>query len=299
MGIRSLLDVDNAVGTFLVAVLLVADDGFCQYDVVFLVIPSKFHRVALLGQHKAIRGLHFGNGVFAQGQRDRDLAFGAVMAGRQEIVGCLGSGGAEFHLIHLTIFAGCDSCHKVAVLVPVGALMVQRGNIAVRVDLVHRACKGILGVDELTVLVVCQDIAQLANRELAESFLVAVFFGDNVLVHVIRGVADHLPDTIALDLKLHRIGRVIVIALRSLQFLDEIATKWQFFGRFHKTVCIRVEHVRFLGSAAAGGVDHGDAGLGAVLVKLVQRKGRIGDFNSLAGFEVSFDELQIAFQFLI
>lgn len=41
----------------------------------------------------------------------------------------------------------------------------------------------------------------------------------------------------------------------------------QFFGCFHKTVCIGVEHIRFLGGAAAGWVDHGNAGLAVFFVQ--------------------------------
>ena len=62
--------------------------------------------------------------------------------------------GLKLHLIHLTIFAGGDGRHKVAVLVPVGALTVRRSNVTIRVDLIHCACKGVLGVNELAVLVV-------------------------------------------------------------------------------------------------------------------------------------------------
>jgi len=66
VGIRGVLDIHNAVRTFLVAVLLVADNGFCQHNVIFLVVPAKFHSVALLGQYKSIRCLNLGNGVLAQ-----------------------------------------------------------------------------------------------------------------------------------------------------------------------------------------------------------------------------------------
>ena len=221
------------------------------------------------------------------------------MGDGEEIIGGLCTIGGKFHLIDLTCRTCGNSGNKVAILIPISALTVGRGNIAVRVDFVGCPCQIILRVDELTLFVIGQDIAQLADRELAERLLVAVFFGNNVLIHVIRGVADHLPDTVALDLKLYRVGRVVIVALRSLQFLDEITAQGQLFGCFHKTVRVRVEHVRFLGSAAAGGVDHGDVCFITLVVQLVQRKCRVGDFDSLAGFEVGFDKLQITFQFLI
>ena len=94
VGIRGVLDIHNAVRTFLVAVLLVADNSFCQHNVIFLVVPAKFHSVALLGQHKTIRRLNLGNGVLTQRQGHGDFAFGAIMGNFQEIIGCLCAGGA-------------------------------------------------------------------------------------------------------------------------------------------------------------------------------------------------------------
>ena len=94
MGIRGVLDIHNAVRTFLVTVLLVADNSFCQHNVIFLVVPAEFHRVALLGQHKTIRRMNLGNGVLAQRQGHGYFAFGAIMGNFQEIIGCLCAGGA-------------------------------------------------------------------------------------------------------------------------------------------------------------------------------------------------------------
>ena len=94
VGIRGVLDIHNAVRTFLVAVLLVADNSFCQHNVIFLVVPAEFHSVALLGQHKTIRRLNLDNGVLAQRQGHGDFAFGAIMGNFQEIIGCLCAGGA-------------------------------------------------------------------------------------------------------------------------------------------------------------------------------------------------------------
>ena len=154
MGIRGVLDIHNAVRTFLVAVLLVADNSFCQHNVIFLVVPAKFHSVALLGQHKTIRRLNLGNDVLAQRQGHGDFAFGAIMGNFQEIIGCLRAGGTEFHFIHLPLRAGGNSCHQIAGFVPVGALAVWCGNVGCSVNFVHRACKVVLRVDELTVLVI-------------------------------------------------------------------------------------------------------------------------------------------------
>ena len=216
VGIRGVLDIHNAVRTFLVAVLLVADNSFCQHNVIFLVVPAEFHGVALLGQHKTIRRLNLGNGVLAQRQGHGDFAFGSIMDNFQEIVGRLGAGGAEFYFIHLPLRAGGNSCHQIAGFVPVSTLAVWCGNIGCSVNSVHRACKVVLRVDELSILVVCQHIAQLADRKLTERFVIAVFLRDDVLVHVVSGVSHDLPDAVGFDFKFHRVGRIVIVPLRAL-----------------------------------------------------------------------------------
>ena len=267
MGIRGVLDIHNAVRTFLVAVLLVADNGFRQHNVVFLVVPAEFHSVALLGQHKTIRRLNLGNGVLAQRQGHGDFTLGAIMADSEEIVGGLCAGGAEFYFIHLPLRASSNGGNEVTVFVPVSALAVWCGNVGCSVNFVHRACKVVLRVDELSILVVGQDIALFSDGKLTERFVVAVFLRDDVLIHVVGGIAHDLPDAVGLDFKLHRVGGIIEIAFRTLQFLNQVSAQRQFFGCFHKAVCIGVEHIRFLGGAAAGGVDHGNAGLAVFFVQ--------------------------------
>jgi len=299
VGIRGIPDIHYAVRTFLVAVLLVADNSFCQHNVIFLVVPAKFHSVALLGQHKTIRRLNLGNGVLAQRQGHGDFAFGAIMGDREEIVGCLRAGGAEFYLVHLPRSAGGNSCYQVTALVPVSALAVWCGNVGCSVNFVHRACKVVLCVDELSILVVGQDIALFSDGKLTKCFVVAVFLRDDVLIHVVGGIAHDLPDTVGLDFKLHRVGRIVIVSFRTLQFLNQVSAQRQFFGCFHKTVCIGVEHIRFLGGAAAGGVDHGNAGFAVFLIQPIQRKGCVCNFDRLAGFVVDLDKLQIALQFLV
>ena len=261
VGIRGILDIHNAVRTFLVTALFMADNSFRQHNVVFLVIPAKFHRVTLLGQHKTIRCLNLGNGVLAQGECNCHFTLGAIMGNFQEIIGGLRSGGAELHLIHLPLRASSNGGNEVTIFVPVSALAVWCGNVGCSVNFVHCAREVVLRVDELTVLVIGQDIAQLTNGKLTECFVVAVFFCHDILVHVVGGIAHDLPDAVGFDFKLHRVGRIVIVSFRTLQFLNQVSAQRQFFGCFHKTVCIGVEHIRFLGGAAAGGVDHGNAGL--------------------------------------
>ena len=268
-----------------------ADNSFRQHNVVFLVIPAKFHRVTLLGQHKTIRCFDLDNGVLAQRQGHGYFAFGAIMGNFQEIIGCLRAGGTEFHFIHLPLRAGGNSCHQIAGFVPVGALAVGCGNVGCSVNFVHRACEVVLRVDELSILVVGQHIAQLTNGKLTEGFVVAVFLRDDVLIHVVGSISHDLPDAVRLDFKFHRVGRIVEITFRALQFFNRISAQRQFFRCFHKAVCIGVEHIRFLGGAAAGGVDHRNAGFAVFLIQPIQRKGCVCNFDRLAGFGVGLDKL--------
>ena len=123
--------------------------------------------------------------------------------------------------------------------------------------------------------------------------MIAVFFFYDILIHVVGGIAHDLPDAVGFDFKFYRVGRIVEIAFRALQFLNEIAPQRKFFGCFHKTVCIGVEHIRFLGGAAAGGVDHGNAGLAVFLIQPIQRKGCVCNFDRFAGFCIGLDELQV------
>ena len=49
-------------------------------------------------------------------------------------------------------------------------------------------------------------ISQLTDRKLTECFVVAVFLRDDVLIHVVGGVAHDLPDAVGFDFKFHRVG---------------------------------------------------------------------------------------------
>ena len=299
MGIRSVLDVDDAVRAFLVGVLLVADDGFRQHNIIALVVPAEFYRVALLGQHKTIRRFDLGDGVLAQGQGHGHFAFGAVMGDGEEIIGSLCTIGGKFHLIDLTGRTRSNSGNKVAILIPISTLTVGRGNIAVRVDFVGCPCQIVLRVDELPVFVIGQDITQLADGELSQRLVIEILFFHDVLVHVVGGVAHNLPDALRCNFKFYRVGGVIVVTFRSLQFLDQIAAKREFFRRFHQAIRIGVEHIGFLGGAAAGRIDHRDTGLVAFIIKLVQCKSSVRNLDRLAGFGIGLDELQVTFQFFI
>ena len=145
----------------------------------------------MVSQHKAIRGLHLGDVVGAQRQGDRDLAGGAVVADGQEIVGGLGSGGAELDFVHLALFAGGHGGDQVAIGIPQRALAVASGNIAVGADLVDSPCQVGLLILELAVLETNQHVADLADGQLPQRLMVAVFFGENgqrLPIHVPKSV---------------------------------------------------------------------------------------------------------------
>ena len=237
--------------------------------------------------------MNLGNGVLAQRQGHGNFAPGAIMGNFQEIIGCLRAGETEFHFIHLPLRASSNGGNEVTVLIPVSALAVWCGNVGCSVNFVHRTSKVVLRVDELTVLIVSQQIAQLTDGKLTERLVVAVFLRDDVLIHVVGSISHDLPDTVGFDFKFHRVGRIVIVPFRTLQFLNEIASQRQFFRCFHKTVCIGVEHICFLRGAAAGGVDHGNAGLAVFFVQPIQRKGCVCNFDRFAGFCIGLDELQV------
>ena len=213
------------------------------------------------------------------------------MGDGEEIIGSLCTIGGKFHLIDLTGCTGGNGGNKVAILIPISTLTVGRGNIAVRVDFVGCPCQIILRVDELPVFVIGQDIAQLADGQLPQCFMVEILFFHNVLVHVVCSVAHNLPDALGGDFKFYRVGGVIVVTFRSLQFLDQIAAKREFFGRFHQAIRIGVEHIGFLGGAAAGRINHRDTGLVAFIIQLVQCKSGVRNLDRFSGFSIGLDEL--------
>ena len=105
------------------------------------------------------------------------------MADGQEIVGGLGSGGAELDFVHLALFAGGHGGDQVAIGIPQRALAVASGNIAVGADLVDSPCQVGLLILELAVLETNQHVADLADGQLPQRLMVAVFFGEPTTSH--------------------------------------------------------------------------------------------------------------------
>src|SRR5699024_431520 len=147
--------------------------------------------------------LHLGDVVGAKRQRDRDFAGGAVVGNGQEIVGGRRAGGAERNFIYLAGRTRGHSGNQVAVRIPERALAVAGGDVAVGADFVNRSGQIGLLINKLAVLVPDQDVADFTNGELAQRFMVAVFLGENVVIHIVGGVALHLPDTFGRKFKDH------------------------------------------------------------------------------------------------
>ena len=62
--------------------------------------------------------------------------------------------------------------------------------------------------------------------------MIAVFFFYDILIHVVGGIAHDLPDAVGFDFKFYRVGRIVEIAFRALQFLNEIAAPAEVFRVF-------------------------------------------------------------------
>ena len=291
--------VDDVVTVNFVAVLGVVYNGLRQNHIVALVIPAKGHGVGLVRMYKAIRGLHLGDVVGAQRQGDRDLAGGAVVADGQEIVGGLGAGGAELDFVHLALFAGGHGGDQVAVGIPQRALAVAGGNVAVGADLVDRPGQVGLLILELAVLVTGQHIADLADGQLPQRLMVAVFFGDYVIIHIVGGVANDFPDSFAGQLKHDIVLFIVEEPFRPFHFDHTVAAERQFFGGFEIAVRIGIESRGFGGGVSGIGVGHFQQSFGAVRLNLVNLEGSVSNFDRLAGLCIDLDELQIPFQFLV
>ena len=145
---------------------------------------------------KTVRSLHLRNCVGAQRQCDGDFALGAIVGYFQKIVGCSGSRGAEPDFVHLSIFGSGNGGDKVAVCVPERTLIVRRGNVALRVDLIGGIGKIVGLVHELSVLIPGQHVADFADLDLPQCLVVIVVFGNDIVIHAIGAAAADLIHTI-------------------------------------------------------------------------------------------------------
>ena len=295
-GIRG---VEDIIAVDLIAILGMVHNGLGQDNVIVLVIPAKGYGIGLVGMYEAIGRLYLGNIIGAKGQGDGDLSGGAVVADRQKIVGGLGAGGTEFDFVHLTFSARGDSSNQITVGIPQRALTISGGDISVGTDLIDGVRQIGLLIQELTIFITGQQIADLTDGELSQGLVVAVFLGQNIVIHVIGTAAHNFPDALRSQLKDHIIGCVVEKAFRALYLDDPITTKRQLFRGLEIAVCIGIEGGGFGGSVTGIGIVHLHQRFSAILGNLVDLERRVGDLDRFAGFSIDLDQLQVALQFFI
>ena len=289
----------NRVVVHNITVLRVVDDAFCKNEVVILVVPVQHHGVSVVGVDKTVRGLHLGNRVGTQRQRDSDFAFRAIVGYFQEIIGGECPRGAESDFVHLPVFGSGNGSDKVAICVPECALIVRRGNIALRVDLIGGIGKVIGLVHELSVFVPGQHVTNFADFDLPQCLVVIVVFGDDVVVHAVGAAAADLIHTVRGQLKHDIVLAVVEIPAWTFNLDDAVPAQRQFFRGLHFAVGIGIESASLCPGIAGFRVVHLHKGFTAVLGNVVNVERSVGNFDRLARLNVDFDKLQVALQLFI
>ena len=281
----------NRVVVHNITVLRVVDDAFCKNEVVILVVPVQHHGVSVVGVDKTVRGLHLGNRVGTQRQRDSDFAFRAIVGYFQEIIGGSCPRGAELNPVHLPIFGSGNGGNKVAVCVPECALIVRRGNIALRVDLIGGIGKIVGFVHELSVLIPGQHVADFADLDLPQCFVVIVVFGDNIVIHDVGAAATDLIHTVRGQLKHNIVLAVVEIPMRAFDLNDAVLAQRQFLRGLHFTVGVGIESAGLCPGIAGFRVVHLHKSFTAVLGNIVKVERSVSNFDRLARLNVDFDKL--------
>ena len=248
----------------------------------------------MVGVNKAVGGLHLGNRIGTQRQRDGDFALGAIVGHFQKIVGCSGSRGAEPDFVHLSIFGSGNGGDKVAVCVPERTLIVRRGNVALRVNLIGGIGKVIRLVHELPVLIPGQHVADFADLDLPQCLVVIVVFSDNIVIHAIGAAAADLIHTVRGQLKHDIVLAVVEIPVRTFDLNDAIFAQRQLFGGLHFAVGIGIESAGLCPGIAGFRVVHLHTGFVTALGNIVKVERGVGNFDRLARLNVDFDKLQVA-----
>ena len=275
------------------------DDAFCKNEVVILVVPVQHHGVSVVGVDKTVRGLHLGNRVGTQRQRDSDFAFRAIVGYFQEIIGGSCPRGAEPDFVHLSIFGSGNGGNKVAVCVPECALIVRRGNIALRVDLIGGIGKVIGLVHELSVLVPGQHVTNFADFDLPQCLVVIVVFGDDVVVHAVGAAAANLIHTVRGQLKHDIVLAVVEIPAWTFDLDDAVPAQRQFLRGLHFAVGVGIESAGLCPGIAGFRVVHLHKSFTAVLGNIVKVERSVSNFDRLARLNVDFDKLQVTLQLFV
>ena len=283
----------NRVVVHNIAVLCVVDDGFGKDQIVVLVIPVQHYCVCVVGMDKSVGSLYLGNRVGTQRQRDGNFALDTIVGYFQEIISSRCSRGAEPDFVHLPVFGSGNGSDKVAICVPECALIVRRGNIALRVDLIGGIGKVIGLVHELSVLVPGQHVTNFADFDLPQCLVVIVVFGDDVVVHAVGAAAADLIHTVRGQLKHDIVLAVVEIPAWTFDLDDAVPAQRQFFRGLHFAVGIGIESAGLCQGIAGFRVVHLHKGFTAVLGNVVNVERSVGNFDRLARLNVDFDELQV------
>ena len=217
----------------------------------------------------------------------------------QEIIGGSWPRGAEPDFVHLSIFGSGNGGDKVAVCVPERTLIVRRGNVALRVDLIGGIGKVIRLVHELPVLIPGQHVTNFADFDLPQCLVVIVVFGDDVVVHAVGAAAADLIHTVRGQLKHDIVLAVVEIPAWTFDLDDAVPAQRQFFRGLHFAVGIGIESAGLCPGIAGFRVVHLHKGFTAVLGNVVNVERSVGNFDKLARLNVDFDKLQVALQLFI
>ena len=245
----------------------------------------------MVGVYKAVGSLHLGNRIGTQWQRNGDLTLGAIVGHFQEIMGGRCPRGAEPDFVHLPIFGSGDGSNEVAVCVPECALIVRRGNIALRVDLIGGIGKIVGFVHELSVLIPGQHVADFADLDLPQCFVVIVVFGDNIVIHDVGAAATDLIHTVRCQLKHNIVLAVVEIPMRAFDLNDAVLAQRQFLRGLHFTVGVGIESAGLCPGIAGFRVVHLHKSFTAVLGNIVKVERSVSNFDRLARLNVDFDKL--------
>ena len=211
------------------------------------------------------------------------------MDDRQKIIRRLRTAGAEYCNVACAV-SGCHYCNNVSFGIPKSAIPAGI-QLIIRCVNVLGGCDGKLCARQrpFFVLLTRKNFADLADRQLAERFVIQVTLGNNVLVHAIDGAADDFPHAFRRDLKLNRIGFVVIISTGAFQLLNEVSPKRQLLRGFHAPLVIGIKHVGLLRRIAAVWVSHRQAFPRAVLVQPVHGKCCVRHSDGLARLGIYFN----------
>ena len=172
-------------------------------------------------------------------------------------------------------------------------MIVRRGNVALRVNLIGGIGKVIRLVHELPVLIPGQHVADFADLDLPQCLVVIVVFSDNIVIHAIGAAAADLIHTVRGQFKHDIVLTVVEISARAFDLNDAVLAQRQFLRGLHFTVGVCIESAGLCPGIAGFRVVHLHKGFTATLGNIVKVERGVGNFDRLARFNVDFDKLQV------